>query len=67
MKGNYVYKIKIFMDKLHARKTSILQDPGTPPARRRWMSIDLGTEIYKDPDQVAEWTVSDFDILVPKQ
>ncbi|KAM1245274.1 hypothetical protein ACFX2I_036493 [Malus domestica] len=43
------------------------QDPGTPPARRQWMSIDLGTEIFKDPDQVAEWTVSDFDILVPKQ
>lgn len=43
------------------------QDPGTPPARRQWMSIDLGTEIFKDPDQVAEWTVSDFDILIPKQ
>ncbi|KAG7959987.1 hypothetical protein I3843_10G097800 [Carya illinoinensis] len=43
------------------------QDPGTPPARRQWTSIDLGTEIYKDPDQVAEWTVTDFDIHVPKQ
>ncbi|OWM65533.1 uncharacterized protein LOC116192784 isoform X2 [Punica granatum] len=43
------------------------QEPGTPPARRQWMSIDLGTEIFKDPDQVAEWTVSDFDILVLKQ
>ncbi|KAK9267496.1 hypothetical protein L1049_009924 [Liquidambar formosana] len=43
------------------------RDPGTPPARRRWMSVDLGTEIFEDPDQVAEWTVSDFDILVPKQ
>ncbi|KAK1556293.1 hypothetical protein Q3G72_002173 [Acer saccharum] len=42
------------------------QDPGTTPVRRKWMSIDLGTEIFKDPDQVAEWTVSDFDILVPK-
>ncbi|WJZ96578.1 hypothetical protein VitviT2T_015252 [Vitis vinifera] len=41
------------------------QDPGTPPARRLWMSVDLGTEIYKDADQIAEWTVSDFDILVP--
>lgn len=29
------------------------------------MSVDLGTEIYKDADQIAEWTVSDFDILVP--
>ncbi|KAK3035063.1 hypothetical protein RJ639_034853 [Escallonia herrerae] len=43
------------------------QDPGTPPARRQWSSIDLGTEIYKDPNQVAEWTVSNFDILVPTQ
>ncbi|XP_050290143.1 uncharacterized protein LOC126728343 [Quercus robur] len=43
------------------------QDPGTPPARRQWMSVDLGTEIFKDPDQVAEWTGSDFDILVPKR
>ncbi|KAK4857433.1 hypothetical protein QYF36_000642 [Acer negundo] len=42
------------------------QDPGTTPVRRKWLSIDLGTEIFKDPDQVAEWTVSDFDILVPK-
>ncbi|TXG47689.1 hypothetical protein EZV62_026983 [Acer yangbiense] len=42
------------------------QDSGTTPVRRKWMSIDLGTEIFKDPDQVAEWTVSDFDILVPK-
>ncbi|MCD7471779.1 hypothetical protein HAX54_012447 [Datura stramonium] len=39
------------------------QDPGTAPARRRWYSIDLGTEIYRDPNQVAEWTVTDFDIL----
>uniref|UniRef100_M1CNW2 DUF7705 domain-containing protein n=2 Tax=Solanum tuberosum TaxID=4113 RepID=M1CNW2_SOLTU len=42
------------------------QDPGTTPARRKWTSINLGTEIYKDPNQVAEWTVTDFDILVPK-
>ncbi|KAL5576987.1 hypothetical protein UlMin_018686 [Ulmus minor] len=42
------------------------QDPGTPPAKRKWTSIDLGTEIYKDPNQVVEWTVSDFDILIPK-
>lgn len=41
------------------------QDPGTTPARRKWTSINLGTEIYKDPNQVAEWTVTDFDILVP--
>lgn len=29
------------------------------------MSVDLGTEIFKDADQVAEWTVTEFDILVP--
>lgn len=44
----------------------LLQDPGTTPAIRKWTSINLGTEIYKDPNQVAEWTVTDFDILVPK-
>ncbi|KAH6759474.1 hypothetical protein C2S51_019709 [Perilla frutescens var. frutescens] len=42
------------------------QDPGTAPAIRQWTSIDLGTEIFKDPNQVAEWTVSDFDIVVPR-
>ncbi|CAK9152643.1 unnamed protein product [Ilex paraguariensis] len=50
-----------------AQSLYFYQDPGTPPARRQWTSIDLGTEIFKDPNQVAEWTVSDFDILVPKQ
>ncbi|KAK9132173.1 hypothetical protein Scep_011701 [Stephania cephalantha] len=43
------------------------QDPGTQPIKRKWMSIDLGTEIYKDPNAVAEWYVSDFDIIVPKK
>ncbi|KAL5732153.1 hypothetical protein ACHQM5_004805 [Ranunculus cassubicifolius] len=41
------------------------QDPGTEPARRQWMSIDLGTEVYHDPDSLSEWKVSDFDIIVP--
>lgn len=45
----------------------LLQDPGTAPARRKWKSVDLGTEIYKDPDQEAEWTVSDFDVLILKR
>ncbi|KAI4304427.1 hypothetical protein MLD38_039940 [Melastoma candidum] len=40
------------------------QDPGSPPAKRRWTSVDLGTEIFKQSGQVAEWTVSDFDILL---
>lgn len=43
------------------------QDPGTKPAKRVWSSINIGTEIYVSPSGAnAEWTVSDFDILVPK-
>ncbi|KAF7822576.1 uncharacterized protein G2W53_020720 [Senna tora] len=43
------------------------QDPGTKPVERHWPSIDLGTEIYiSENGQVAEWTVSDFDIIIPK-
>ncbi|CAN6333609.1 unnamed protein product [Urochloa humidicola] len=41
------------------------QDPGTPPARRRWTSLDVGTEIYVSEEAEAEWTLSGFDILVP--
>ncbi|KAL9233974.1 hypothetical protein vseg_008904 [Gypsophila vaccaria] len=41
------------------------QDPGTPAARRQWTSINLGTEVFKSPNQVAEWTVTNFDVLVP--
>ncbi|KAG8378509.1 hypothetical protein BUALT_Bualt08G0144500 [Buddleja alternifolia] len=43
------------------------QDPGTKPAKRIWSSINVGTEIYVSSSGVtAEWTVSDFDVLVPK-
>ncbi|XP_059661389.1 uncharacterized protein LOC132307596 [Cornus florida] len=42
------------------------QDPGTEPVERYWPSIDLGTEVYISNNEVAEWTVSDFDIIVPK-
>ncbi|GJN35694.1 hypothetical protein PR202_gb24494 [Eleusine coracana subsp. coracana] len=41
------------------------QDPGTTPARRRWTSLDVGTEIYVSDHAEAEWTLSGFDILVP--
>ena len=42
------------------------QDPGTTPARRLWASVDVGTEIYvSNKDEIAEWTLSDFDVLVP--
>ncbi|PIN11427.1 hypothetical protein CDL12_15966 [Handroanthus impetiginosus] len=44
------------------------QDPGTKPAKRVWSSIDVGTEIYVSSNGVtAEWTVSDFDVLAPKE
>lgn len=43
----------------------LTQDPGTAPARRIWTSIDVGTEIFvSDKDEVAEWTLSDFDVLL---
>lgn len=43
------------------------QDPGTAPAKRIWTSIDVGTEIFvSDKDEVAEWSLSDFDVLLPK-
>ncbi|XP_028770999.1 uncharacterized protein LOC114728287 [Neltuma alba] len=43
------------------------QDPGSPPAKRVWTSVDLGTEIYvSEKDEVAEWIVSDFDVLLTK-
>ncbi|KAL5561095.1 hypothetical protein UlMin_030842 [Ulmus minor] len=41
------------------------QDPGTAAARRIWTSIDVGTEIFvSDKDEVAEWSLSDFDVLI---
>ncbi|XP_009142573.2 uncharacterized protein LOC103866411 [Brassica rapa] len=40
------------------------QDPGTTPARRIWTSVDVGTEIYKDEGAVAEWHLSDFNVLI---
>ncbi|CAN0907334.1 hypothetical protein LINGRAHAP2_LOCUS24747 [Linum grandiflorum] len=43
------------------------QDPGTPPARRIWTSTDVGTEIYvSDEEEVAEWTLSDFDVILTR-
>ncbi|XVF79125.1 hypothetical protein PTKIN_Ptkin14bG0194500 [Pterospermum kingtungense] len=43
------------------------QDPGTKPVERHWPSIDLGVEIYISNDDIAEWTVSDFDIIIPRE
>ncbi|WOL02248.1 hypothetical protein Cni_G10967 [Canna indica] len=42
------------------------QEPDTPPAKRKWTSLDVGTEIYVSNNAVAEWIVSDLDIIVPK-
>ncbi|KAH9569470.1 hypothetical protein CY35_03G135400 [Sphagnum magellanicum] len=42
------------------------QDPGTEQAIRSWPSIDVGTEMFNaDNPDTAEWTVSDFDVLIP--
>lgn len=41
------------------------QDPGTEPVLRHWPSIDVGTEIYVSGNEIAEWTLTNFDILVP--
>ncbi|XP_051151940.1 uncharacterized protein LOC127265941 isoform X1 [Andrographis paniculata] len=41
------------------------QDPGSKPARRIWTSLDVGTEIFiSDRSETAEWTVSDFDVVL---
>jgi len=43
----------------------MFQDPGTPPAKRIWTSIDLGTEIFvSNKDEAAEWIVRDFDVII---
>ncbi|KAL2630404.1 hypothetical protein R1flu_015090 [Riccia fluitans] len=42
------------------------QDPGTPAAARKWSSIDVGTEIFiSSSTETAEWTLSDFNVLIP--
>ncbi|KAJ3694464.1 hypothetical protein LUZ60_009944 [Juncus effusus] len=41
------------------------QDPGSERARRRWTSLDVGTEIYISDGAEAEWILKDFDVLVP--
>lgn len=42
-----------------------MQEPDTPPALRVWPSVDVGTEVYvSSQPATAEWTISDFDILI---
>ncbi|XP_077246278.1 uncharacterized protein LOC143886216 [Tasmannia lanceolata] len=43
------------------------QDPDTPSARRQWPSLNVGAEINVGPGEVTEWTLSDFDIIIPDQ
>ncbi|KAE8703557.1 two-pore potassium channel 5-like [Hibiscus syriacus] len=48
-----------------ASRLYFYQDPDTPPAKRIWTSIDMGTEIFiSDKDEVAEWSLSDVDIIL---
>ncbi|KAM7277356.1 hypothetical protein ACFE04_019222 [Oxalis oulophora] len=40
------------------------QDPGTAHAKRIWTSLDVGTEVFiSSKHEVAEWTLSDFDLV----
>ncbi|KAL4193195.1 hypothetical protein AMTRI_Chr06g175710 [Amborella trichopoda] len=42
------------------------QDPGMETARRLWTSLNVGTEIYVSrKSETAQWSVSDFDVLIP--
>nr|XP_043636653.1 uncharacterized protein LOC122607694 [Erigeron canadensis] len=48
-----------------ASRLYFYQDPGTKAAKRVWTSLDVGTEIFvSDKDEEAEWTVSDFDVII---
>ncbi|XVF21992.1 hypothetical protein REPUB_Repub12eG0136300 [Reevesia pubescens] len=48
-----------------ASRLYFYQDPDTPPAKRIWTSIDMGTEIFvSDENAEAEWMLSDFDVIL---
>ncbi|KAK6937208.1 hypothetical protein RJ641_030716 [Dillenia turbinata] len=48
-----------------ASRLHFYQDPGTPPAKRIWTSLDSGTEIFvSDKDEVAEWSLTEFDVIL---
>lgn len=44
-----------------------MQDPDTIVAKRILTSINLGTEIFIDDNEIAEWTVSNSDIIIPNE
>ncbi|MBA0742921.1 hypothetical protein Gogos_005647 [Gossypium gossypioides] len=65
--GPYLSKLWIFLVCSHKAKAPRTWDPGTKPARRIWSSINIGTEIYVSRTrETAEWSVSDFDVLLPE-
>ncbi|RYQ96293.1 hypothetical protein HN51_044353 [Arachis hypogaea] len=64
--GDYGYPTKKGEGWVGDPRTWVLDDPGTKPVKRTWTSINIGTEIYvSDVGHVAEWTVSNFDIILP--
>ncbi|CAA0394392.1 unnamed protein product [Arabidopsis thaliana] len=53
---------------LSSRLYFYLEYPGTKPAKRMWTSINVVTDIYvSNRQETAEWTVSDFDVLVQQK
>ncbi|EFH50856.1 hypothetical protein ARALYDRAFT_327171 [Arabidopsis lyrata subsp. lyrata] len=42
-------------------------DPGTKPAKRVWISINVAEIHVSNRQETVEWTVSDFDVLVPQK
>ncbi|KAF7144225.1 hypothetical protein RHSIM_Rhsim05G0169500 [Rhododendron simsii] len=42
------------------------QDPGTKPVDKYWPSVNLGAEVYIGDNEILEWTVSDFDIIITR-
>ncbi|KAL2516526.1 hypothetical protein Fot_30497 [Forsythia ovata] len=60
-----LYTSVIKLKKMNGYDFIPLQDPGTTPARRIWTSLDVGTEIFvTDKAEVAEWTLSNFDVIL---
>ncbi|KAA3462387.1 ATP synthase subunit delta, chloroplastic [Gossypium australe] len=48
-----------------ASRLYFYQDPDTLPAKRKWTSLDVGTEIFvSDKEEEAEWSLSDFDVIL---
>lgn len=64
---NFVLVFRCVISWSLLKNVNLVQDPGTQPAKRVWTSLNVGTEIYISRNgETAEWTVSDFDVLVPE-